>query len=104
MSFNLFKTLRIFLFPFSLIYGLIITARNFLYDKKILDSVSFDLPIIAVGNLSAGGTGKSPMVEYLLRLLKDKYKVATLSRGYKRQSKGYLLAQAKTTADEIGDE
>jgi tetraacyldisaccharide 4'-kinase len=104
MNFNLFKTLRILLFPFSLIYGLIVTARNFLYDKKIIRSVSFDLPIIAVGNLSIGGTGKSPMVEYLLMLLKDKYKAATLSRGYKRKSKGYMLAQTKTTADEIGDE
>ncbi|HEX8277628.1 MAG TPA: tetraacyldisaccharide 4'-kinase, partial [Segetibacter sp.] len=106
MNFNFYplKVFRIFLFPFSLIYGLIIIVRNFLFDKGIIKSVSFDLPIIAVGNLSVGGTGKSPMVEYLLTLLKDKYKVATLSRGYKRKLKGYLLAQAHTTAIEIGDE
>jgi tetraacyldisaccharide 4'-kinase len=106
MNFNFYplKSLRIFLFPFSLIYGLIIIVRNFLFDKNIIKSVSFNLPIIAVGNLSLGGTGKSPMVEYLITLLKDKYKVATLSRGYKRKLKGYVLAKAHTTAIEIGDE
>lgn len=106
MNFNFYrlKSLRILLFPFSLIYSLIIIVRNFLFDKDIIKSVSFDLPIIVIGNLSVGGTGKSPMVEYLITLLKDKYKVATLSRGYKRKSKGYVLAQAHTTAIEIGDE
>lgn len=106
MNFNLHRLrfLRILFFPFSIMYGLIIIVRNFLFDKDIINSVSFDPPIIAIGNLSAGGTGKSPMVEYLLTLLKDKYKVATLSRGYKRKSKGYTLAQAHTTATEIGDE
>ncbi|WP_018613538.1 tetraacyldisaccharide 4'-kinase [Segetibacter koreensis] len=106
MNFNfyLFKSLRILLFPFSLLYGLIIKIRNYLFDKNIIKSASFNLPIIAVGNLSVGGTGKSPMVEYLLALLKNKYKVATLSRGYKRKTKGYALANAETTALEIGDE
>ena len=106
MIFNFYrlKSFRIFLFPFSLIYGFIIVVRNFLFDKDIIKSVSFNFPIIAVGNLSVGGTGKSPMVEYLITLLKDKYKVATLSRGYKRKLKGYVLAQAHTTAIEIGDE
>lgn len=106
MNFNfyLLKSFRIFLFPFSLLYGLIVIVRNYLFDKNILKSVSFDLPVITVGNLSVGGTGKSPMVEYLLSFLKDQYKVAALSRGYKRRTKGYLLAHAKTTALEIGDE
>ncbi len=106
MNFNfyLLKSFRIFLFPFSVLYGLIIIARNFLFNKKVFKSVEFNLPIICVGNLSTGGTGKSPMVEYLIRLLKDDYKMATPSRGYKRKTKGYALAQAHTTALEIGDE
>ena len=106
MNFNfyLLKSLRIFLFPFSLIYGLIVIIRNYLYDKNIIKSVSFNLPVIAVGNLIVGGTGKSPMVEYLIRLLKGKYNVATISRGYKRKTKGYALAHFETTALEIGDE
>ncbi len=106
MNFNfyLLKSFRILLFPFSLLYGFIVIIRNYLFDKNIIKSVSFNLPIIAVGNLSVGGTGKSPMVEYLLTLLKDKYQLATLSRGYKRKTKGYVLAHAETTAFEIGDE
>ncbi|MDB5246484.1 MAG: tetraacyldisaccharide 4-kinase [Segetibacter sp.] len=106
MNFNfyLLKSFRILLFPFSLLYGLVVIIRNYLFDKNIIKSVSFNLPIITVGNLSVGGTGKSPMVEYLLKLLKDQYKVATLSRGYKRKTKGYALAHAETTALEIGDE
>jgi tetraacyldisaccharide 4'-kinase len=106
MNFNfyLLKSLRILLFPFSLLYGFVITIRNYLYDQNILKSVSFNLPIISVGNLSVGGTGKSPMVEYLIRLLKHRYEIATLSRGYKRKTQGYALANDQTTALEIGDE
>ena len=106
MNFNfyLLKSFRILLFPFSLLYGLVVILRNYLFDKNILKSLSFNLPIINVGNLSMGGTGKSPMVEYLLTLLKDQYNVATLSRGYKRKTTGYVLAKADTTALEIGDE
>src|SRR5215213_11848571 len=98
------KSFRVLLLPFALIYGLLIIVRNWLYNKKIKDSVSFGLPIICVGNLSVGGTGKSPMVEYLVRHLKNRFKVATLSRGYKRKTRGYALASEKTTAIEIGDE
>ena len=90
--------------PFSLLYWLAIAIRNWLYNKKIIHSTSFGLPIICVGNLAVGGTGKSPMVEYLVRLLKDQFKVATLSRGYKRRTKGYALADHGSTALEIGDE
>ncbi len=106
MNFNfyLIKSLRIFLFPFSLLYGLIVIIRNYLYKKNILKSVSFNLPIISVGNLIVGGTGKSPMVEYLITLLKNNYNIATISRGYKRKTKGYVLAHADTSALEIGDE
>ena len=96
--------LRKLLFPFAILYGLITSIRNFLFDKGILKSYSFDLPIIVVGNLSVGGTGKTPQIEYLIRLLSDKYKVATLSRGYKRESKGFILAQANATAKILGDE
>lgn len=98
------KSFRIILLPVSLIYGLVIKIRNFLYDKKILRSAVFNFPLICIGNLSVGGTGKSPMVEYLIELLSPKYTVATLSRGYKRKTKGYALAKADTTALEIGDE
>jgi len=98
------KNLRKILFPFSLIYAAVTSLRNFLYDKGIKKSTAFNLPIIAVGNLSVGGTGKTPMVEYLIRLLADKHNLAVLSRGYKRKSKGFYLANATTTIEEIGDE
>jgi tetraacyldisaccharide 4'-kinase len=98
------KSFRILLLPFALLYWLGITIRNWLFDKNIFKSAGFGLPLICVGNLSVGGTGKSPMVEYLLVKLKDKFKVATLSRGYKRKTKGYALANEHTTALEIGDE
>jgi tetraacyldisaccharide 4'-kinase len=96
--------LRKLLFPFAILYGMITGIRNFLFDNGIFKSYSFDLPIIAVGNLSVGGTGKTPQIEYLIRLLSDKYKVATLSRGYKRQSKGFILAEASSNAAILGDE
>ena len=102
---NIFlKSFRILLFPLAIIYWLIILIRNKLYDKKIIDSASFGLPLICVGNLSVGGTGKSPMVELLVRNLKDEFKIATLSRGYKRKTKGYALANEYSSALEIGDE
>ncbi|MFV8342212.1 tetraacyldisaccharide 4'-kinase [Flavobacterium sp. XS2P39] len=96
--------LRKLLFPFAILYGVITSIRNFLFDTGILKSYSFDLPIIAVGNLSVGGTGKTPQIEYLIRLLSDKYKIATLSRGYKRQSEGFVLADAASNAAILGDE
>ena len=98
------KSLRKILFPFSLLYAAVTSLRNFLYDKGLKKSTGFNLPIIAVGNLSVGGTGKTPMVEYLIRLLSDKYNLAVLSRGYKRKSKGFYLANDATTIEEIGDE
>ena len=96
--------LRYLLFPFAIVYGWITSIRNFLYDKGVLKSYSFDIPIIAVGNLSVGGTGKTPQIEYLIRLLSPNYKIATLSRGYKRKSIGYVLADASATAESLGDE
>ena len=96
--------LRKILFPFAILYGLITAIRNFLFDKGFLKSYSFDIPVIAVGNLSVGGTGKTPQIEYLIRLLSPRYKVATLSRGYKRQSEGFVLANASSNAAILGDE
>jgi tetraacyldisaccharide 4'-kinase len=96
--------LRKILFPFAILYGFITGIRNFLFDKGILKSYSFDVPVIAVGNLSVGGTGKTPQIEYLIRLLSPKYKVATLSRGYKRKSEGFVLADATSNAAILGDE
>jgi tetraacyldisaccharide 4'-kinase len=96
--------LRYLLFPFAIVYGCITSIRNFLYDKGVLKSYSFDIPVIAVGNLSVGGTGKTPQIEYLIRLLSPNYKIATLSRGYKRKSQGYVLADSSSTAESLGDE
>ena len=96
--------LRKILFPFAILYGFIISIRNFLYDIDILKSYSFNVPVIAVGNLSVGGTGKTPQIEYLIRLLSPKYKVATLSRGYKRKSEGFILADSTSNAEIVGDE
>ncbi|TBX69958.1 tetraacyldisaccharide 4'-kinase [Flavobacterium silvisoli] len=96
--------LRKLLFPFAILYGFIISLRNYLYDKGIFKSYTFDIPVIVVGNLSVGGTGKTPQIEYLIRLLSPKYKVATLSRGYKRKSVGFVLADKNATAETLGDE
>lgn len=98
------KIIRIILFPFAILYGIITGIRNFLFDKNILKSYQFDIPIICVGNLNVGGTGKTPQIEYLIRLLSDKYKVATLSRGYKRESNGFVLAIENSNAKILGDE
>ncbi len=96
--------LRKVLFPFAILYGFITSLRNYLYDKGILKSYSYDIPVIAVGNLSVGGTGKTPQIEYLIRLLSPHYKVAIVSRGYKRKSEGFILADANANAALLGDE
>lgn len=100
----MWRYLSYLLYPFSLLYGLVLWVRNRLYDKGVLTAVQFDLPVISVGNLSVGGTGKTPHVEYLIRLLKQPFNIATLSRGYNRKTKGFLLAKADSTAADIGDE
>jgi tetraacyldisaccharide 4'-kinase len=96
--------LRKILFPFAVLYGMITGIRNYLFDRGILKSYTFNVPIIAVGNLSVGGTGKTPQIEYLIRLLSENFSVATLSRGYKRKSEGFLLADASSNAEILGDE
>lgn len=93
------------LLPFAWLYGIGTGLRNKLFDWGILQSKSFNIPIICVGNLAVGGTGKTPHTEYLIRLLQaEGLNVATLSRGYKRHTKGYLLANKQSTAQDIGDE
>lgn len=96
--------LGILLFPFTLLYDLATRVRNYLFDIGYKTSFEFDRCIINVGNLSVGGTGKSPMVEYLIRLLKTDHKIATLSRGYGRKTKGFRIAGAEDTAGTLGDE
>ena len=96
--------LRLLLFPVALLYGVLIFFRNLLFDLGILPVKEFETGVIVIGNLSVGGTGKSPMTEYLIRLLKDKFLIATLSRGYRRHTTGFLLADKNSTSHMIGDE
>lgn len=98
------KLLRQLLLPFSMLYGSITYLRNVFYDQGWLKSKRYRLPVISVGNLSVGGTGKSPMIELLIELLRKDHKVAVLSRGYKRKTKGYLEVLQSATAEEVGDE
>ena len=93
-----------FLRPLSWIYGLVVGIRNMMFDCGLLHSESFDIPVISVGNLTVGGTGKTPHSEYLMKLLQGKFQIGLLSRGYKRKTRGFLLANADTTMPEIGDE
>lgn len=95
---------KLLLYPFSLLYGIVISFRNWLYDYNILKSKEFDIPVISVGNITVGGTGKTPHVEYLVALLKEKFEVAALSRGYKRKTKGFRLVESNSTVAEVGDE
>ena len=97
-------TIHYSLYPLSILYGLGVRFRNLLFDQGIYKSRTFPIPIISVGNLTVGGTGKTPHIEYLIRLLSPLYKVAVLSRGYKRKSSGFLLATPDTTPALLGDE
>lgn len=95
---------RILLWPISLLYGLVTQIRNFMFDHRIIKPKEFNIPIISVGNITVGGTGKTPHVEYLVKLLKDENNPAVLSRGYKRKTKGFYIAGNYPKPDEIGDE
>lgn len=99
-----FAVVRLLLYPLTLIYGAVVWMRNRLYDSGFFSTISFSVPVISVGNLSVGGTGKTPHVEYLIRLLQYHYQVATMSRGYKRRTQGFQLADEQTNALRIGDE
>jgi len=98
------KFVRILLFPFSVIYDLITSIRNFFFDIGLFKETSFKIPVIVVGNLSVGGTGKTPQIEYLIRLLKENFKLAVLSRGYKRKTKGFVLLNKDHSVQDAGDE
>lgn len=98
------KLLRFLLFPFAVIYDLVSSIRNFLFDVGFFKQTTFSIPVIVVGNLSVGGTGKTPQIEYLIRLLKNQSKIAILSRGYKRETTGFLTLNSTHTAKEVGDE
>lgn len=98
------QLLRKLLFPFSLVYALVVYIRNFLYDIRFFKSEGYNTTTICIGNLSVGGTGKTPMTELIIGALKDTYKLAVLSRGYKRKSKGFVLANNESTVEEMGDE
>ena len=92
------------LLPFALLYGVVIWIRNLLFDLRILPSQQYAIPVLCVGNLAVGGTGKTPLVDYLIQILSNKYRIAVLSRGYKRKSSGYVLADEKSRSPDIGDE
>lgn len=98
------RLIQLLLLPFSLLYGLGVSIRNFSYRYGLLKGVEFNLPVISVGNLTIGGAGKTPHIEYLVRLLKDYIHIATLSRGYGRKTKGFLLVEPQHTAERVGDE
>ncbi len=93
-----------YLYPLSLIYGLITIIRNLLFDLKILQSKTFEIPIICIGNITVGGTGKTPHTEFLVDFLQEEFKIAVLSRGYKRKTSGFKLANENSKVNEIGDE
>jgi len=98
------KVLKYSLFPFSILYWIITYTRNLLFDIAFLKSTKCDIPIISVGNITVGGTGKTPHVQYIINLLQNYVALASLSRGYKRSTKGFVLATSSTTVNEIGDE
>ena len=100
----MFFLLKKILLPFSYLYMFIMAIRNFLYDKKILKSESFDVSTFAIGNLSVGGTGKTPHIEYFVRLFQQKKKIAIVSRGYGRKTKGFFYVKKNSLAANVGDE
>ena len=98
------KVLRFILFPFAILYDFVTRIRNFFFNTGIFYQTSFKTPVIVVGNLSVGGTGKTPQIEYLIRLLKNNFKTAVLSRGYNRETKGFVLLNKNHVAIDVGDE
>jgi tetraacyldisaccharide 4'-kinase len=95
---------KFLLYPVSVIYGLVVSIRNFMYDYKLFKSTEFETPIISIGNITIGGTGKTPHTEYLVELLRKQFNVITISRGYKRKTKGFKEVEVLSTAAEVGDE
>jgi len=103
MTFNR-KKIALITYPLSLLYGFIVSLRNILFDLKILKSTEFGIPVISVGNITVGGTGKTPHIEYLVRLLKNEFTIAVLSRGYKRKTRDFIMAGSTSGSKQIGDE
>ena len=98
------RLIQILLLPVSWCYGFVMMIRNLLFDMGVIPTERFDIPVISIGNLSMGGTGKTPHIEYLVRLLKERFRIATLSRGYRRVSKGFLVASKESDVQAVGDE
>ena len=98
------KMFKFLLYPFSAIYGFVVSFRNFLYDYKIFQSTEYEIPVISIGNITVGGTGKTPHTEYLVELLRKQFIITTVSRGYKRKTKGYQEVEVSSLASAIGDE
>lgn len=98
------RFLRLLLFPFSFLYGMVMAVRNLMFSIGLLKSVSFDIPVISIGNITVGGTGKTPHTEYVIRQLKEHYKLAVLSRGYGRKTRGFVEVKADSLPEECGDE
>lgn len=96
--------IKILLWPFSLVYGIVVCVRNWLFDRGLLPSEKYDFPVVSIGNITVGGTGKTPFTEYLIRLMQDKYQLGVLSRGYKRNTSGYKLVTMKDEPIAVGDE
>jgi tetraacyldisaccharide 4'-kinase len=96
--------LKLLLYPISLVYGLVVAVRNWMYDFGLFKSVEFDVPVISLGNITVGGTGKTPHTEYLVRLLRSRFKIAVLSRGYKRTTRGFRHVETSSAVTEVGDE
>ncbi|EAR12349.1 tetraacyldisaccharide 4'-kinase [Polaribacter irgensii 23-P] len=98
------KVFRFLLFPLAILYDFVTRVRNLFFDTGVFKRTAFDIPILIVGNLSLGGTGKTPQIEYLVRMLQEKYAVSILSRGYKRNTKGFILVNEGHSAQDVGDE
>lgn len=103
-SIDIHKLANAFLTPLSYLYGAGIYARNKLFDWNALKSESFDIPVISIGNIAVGGTGKTPHTEYIINLLRNSYRIGVVSRGYKRQTSGFVLASQHSSPADIGDE
>ena len=100
----LLKLIRLLLFPISILYGLGVALRNLFFDLGLFKSTKFNIPVLIIGNITLGGSGKSPMTEYLVKLLKNDYAMAVLSRGYGRKTTGFKFVETDSTAAEVGDE
>lgn len=104
MNYSARNILPYILKPISSLYGVVTDIRNWMFDHNVLKSEQFEVPVVSVGNITVGGTGKTPHVEYIVGMLAPSYRIAVLSRGYKRKTKGFVLANSKSTPDTIGDE